>query len=319
MHRDTLRLPWLVLAAYAGMCLIWSSTWTVIKVGLRGAPPLTGVSVRFVIAALLLALILLARRLRPPRVRRFWWLSLTLGITQVAVPYILVYYAEQRISSGLTAVLYSTMPLVVALLARVFLGDRLTAAKLVGIAAGIAGVALIFSDNLQAESGIGVAAVLTSVLFAGFSSVLTKRHGMTYDPQVLLLPTFLVGGLVTLALAAPLEQSDPRQYDALTWMTILYLAIVGSVLAFSLYLWVLRRVEVTVVSYQTFIIPILAVLLGSLFLDETITTRTGLGAILILTGIAVATAHATRAVPRRRAVPPPAAPAWSPRRDDSKP
>ncbi|HZM14648.1 MAG TPA: EamA family transporter [Candidatus Krumholzibacteria bacterium] len=318
MRPESPRIPWLVVVAYAGMCLIWSSTWTVIKFGLRGAPPLTAVSVRFVIAALLLALVLLARRLRLPEVRRFWWLSLTLGITQVAIPYILVYCAEQRISSGLTAVLYSTMPLVVALLARVFLGDRLTTAKLVGIAAGIGGVVLIFSDNLHAESGIGVGAVLVSVLFASSSSVLTKRHGTTYDPQVLLLPTFLVGGLVTLALAAPLERSDPRRYDGLTWMTILYLAVVGSVLAFSLYLWVLRRVEVTVVSYQTFVIPILATLLGWLLLDETITARTGLGAALILTGIAVATVHASRGFPQRRSGAEPSARESSPPRAKSR-
>lgn len=271
-----------------------------IKVGLRGAPPLTAVSLRFLIASLLVGAWILARRVRLPRTRRFWALSLTLGVCQIAISYMLVYWAEQRISSGLTAVLYSTMPLVVAVGARILLGDRLSAAKMTGIAVGIGGVGLIFSDHLHVDSSLGVAAVLTSVVFASLSSVLTKKIGVGYDPQALLLPTFCVGGLVTLGVAAACERSNPLSYDTLTWVTILYLAVVGSVLAFSLYLWVLRHIEVTVVSYQTFIIPILAVLLGWLLLDETISPRTGLGAALILGGISVATFHASRTDPGKR-------------------
>lgn len=288
-HR--LRIHWRVVGAYACMCLIWSSTWTMIKVGLRGAPPQTAVSVRFLIAALLVAALLRARRVHLPRARRFWGLCLTLGVFQIALPYMLVYWAEQRISSGLTAVLYSAMPLVVGVCARFVLGDRLGVAKIAGIAVGILGVALIFSDHLVVDSGLGVAATLTSVVFASLCSVLTKKIGVGYDPHALLLPTFGVGSLVTAAVALPLERSNPFAYDALTWVTILYLAVLGSVAAFSLYLWLLRRIDVTVVSYQTFIIPILAVLLGWLLLDETLAPRTGLGAALILGGIAVATFH----------------------------
>ena len=309
MLLDRSRVHWRVVVAYAAMCLIWSSTWTMIKVGLRGAPPQTAVSMRFLLAALLVGIWLVLRRLPLPRTRRFWSLSLTLGCTQIALPYMLVYWAEQRISSGLTAVLYSTMPLVVALLARLLLGDRLTLAKITGIAVGIGGVGLIFSDNLHVGSALGVAAVLVSVVFASLSSVLTKKFGVGYDPQVLLFPNFAVGGCVTAAVALPLERSNPLAYDALTWATILYLAALGSVAAFSLFLWVLRHVDVTVVSYQTFIIPILAVVFGWLLLGETIAARTGFGAALILGGIAVATVHASRRAPDK-----PRPPAPSPRR-----
>ncbi|HZL86604.1 MAG TPA: EamA family transporter [Candidatus Krumholzibacteria bacterium] len=293
------RFPWLVAAAFACMCLIWSSTWTMIAVGLRGAPPLTGVSVRFLLAAVLTACILLVRRARLPEGRRFWLLGMSLGLLQVAAPYVLVYWAEERISSGLTAVLYSTMPLAVAVLARFLLGDRLTLTKIGGICVGIGGVALIFSDRLAVGSNLGIGCVLGSVFFASLSSVLTKKYAGAYDPQALLFVSFLVGGTLALAVAAPIERSNPFRYDALTWVSILYLSAFGSVAAFSLFLWVLRRVEVTLVSYQTLVIPILAVLLGWLFLDETISRRTGLGAALILGGIVVATYHASRSTSRR--------------------
>jgi drug/metabolite transporter (DMT)-like permease len=85
------------------------------------------------------------------------------------------------------------------------------------------------------------------------------------------------------------DRSNPLHYDALTWGTIVYLAALGSVTAFSLYLWILKRIDVTVVSYQTFIIPILAVFLGWILLDESIAPRTGIGTALVLAGIAVTT------------------------------
>src|SRR5262245_63397377 len=89
------------------MCLIWSSTWMVIKVGLRQAPPLTGVALRFIVAALIVFAIVRARQLPLPRTRHFLLYGLFLGICQVGVPYVLVYWSEERISSGLTAVLRS--------------------------------------------------------------------------------------------------------------------------------------------------------------------------------------------------------------------
>jgi len=270
-----------------------------IAVGLRGAPPLSGVSLRFLIAAALAAALLAMRRVPLPRDQRFLRLGIALGVLQVAAPYVLVYWAEERISSGLTAVLYSTMPLVVAIFARFLLGDRLTVTKFIGICAGIGGVAIIFSDRLTVGSSLGICFVLASVVFASIAAVITKKHARAYDPQALLFVSFLVGGVLALVIAVPLERSNPLRYDAVTWMSILYLAALGSVAAFSLFFWVLRHVEVTVVSYQTFVIPILAVLMGWLFLDETISARTGLGAALILAGIAVATYHASRSSSRR--------------------
>ena len=97
-----------------------------------------------------------------------------------------------------------------------------------------------------------------------------------------------------LAFAIPVEQSNPLDYDLMTWATILYLAILGSVVAFTLFYWIVHQIDVTVVSYQTFIIPVLAVILGWIFLGETISERVGLGALFILVGIALATSRSKR-------------------------
>jgi putative membrane protein PagO len=287
-----------ILIGWVVMCLIWSSTWMVIKVGLRQAPPLTGVALRFMVAALLVLGIVRARQLTLPRTRHFVLYGLFLGICQVGVPYVLVYWSEQRISSGLTAVLYSSMPLVVAVLARFRLGTPLTRPKLLGIGIGMLGVWVIFADSLRlggTQGSVGVVSVLVSVLFAGFASVMAKKHGGAYHPIVALLIPFAIAGLLVLLPAALLERSNPFRYDAATWGAIFYLAGVGSVTAFSLFYWVIRYVDVTLVSYQTFVIPILAVLLGALFLHETLSPRVGLGTACVLVGVAVATLFTPRA------------------------
>jgi drug/metabolite transporter (DMT)-like permease len=289
MHKSS---PYLIAAVYAAMCLIWGSTWIMIKIGLRGAPPMTAVAVRFVIAAAVVSGIIAVRRRKIPRTRGFLLLSLFLGVVHFAIPYVLVYWGEQHISSGLTAVLYSTMPICVALLARIFIGDSLTLPRLAGIGVGFAGVWVIFSDSVSFGGDLaaaGMIAILASVVCASLSTVVVKKYAAGYDPFVTLALPFAIGGLLVTVVAVFTERANPLEFDAATWFTIGYLAVLGSVVAFSFYFWIIKRIDVTVLSYQTFIIPVFAVLIGWIFLRETITIHIVAGAALILAGIALAT------------------------------
>lgn len=282
----------LIVAAYAAMCLIWSSTWIMIKLGLRGAPPVTAVALRYMIAALTVFFIISLRRIRVPRVRNFIYLGLFLGTFQIAIPYVLVYWGEQYISSGLTAVLFSTMPISVAIIARILLKDPLTFRKITGILLSFGGIWVIFSDSVSfggADAVAGMAACLGSAFLASLSSVVVKKYAFSYHPFTMILLPFSVGSLLVWAYAVPSEGSNPLTYDVLTWFTVCYLALMGSVAAFAIYFWVIKRVDVTVVSYQSFIIPVLAVLIGWIFLNETVTIRVATGSALILAGIALAT------------------------------
>lgn len=289
----------LITMAYASMCTIWGSTWVMIKLGLRDAPPMTAVAVRFIIAALLTIFILALRKTPVPRSRRFIYLSVFLSVFHLAVPYALVYWGEQYISSGLTAVLYSTMPIYVALLARVLIGDPLTPRKIAGTVVGFAGVWVIFSDGLGLGGGKaiqGMLACLVSAFFASFSTVMVKKYASRYDPFVTLAIPFAGAALLLSATAAWVERSNPFTFNALTWFTVVYLAAFGSVSAFGLYFWIIKRIDVTVLSYQTFIIPVLAVMIGWIFLEEKVTIRVAVGASLIIAGIVLATV-------RRRVLP----------------
>jgi putative membrane protein PagO len=274
-----------------------------IKLGLRGAPPMTAVAVRFIIAALLTFFILAVRKTAIPRSRDFFCLSVFLSVFHLALPYALVYWGEQHISSGLTAVLFSTMPIHVAVLARLAIGDPITPRKVLGIFVGFAGVWVIFSDSLSfggRTALLGMVACLASAFFASLSTVVIKKYASRYDPFVTLAVPFAIAGLLMMALAVPVEQSNPLGFDPLTWFTIFYLAALGSVLAFGLYFWTIKRIDVTVLSYQTFIIPVLAVMIGWIFLKETVTIRVAAGASLIVVGIALATVRKkVHAVPKK--------------------
>jgi putative membrane protein PagO len=282
----------LVTIAYASMCTIWGSTWIMIKLGLQGAPPMTAVAVRFIIAALLTFFILAVRKVSIPRSRNFLILSLFLSIFHLALPYALVYWGAQHISSGLTAVLYSTMPINVALLARLVIGDPLTPRKIAGTLVGFGGVWVIFSDSVSfgGEKAVqGMIACLVSAFLASLSTVVVKKYATRYDPFVTLAIPFAGAALLLMAFAIPVERSNPFDFDSLTWFTIVYLAALGSLSAFGLYFWIIKRIDVTVLSYQTFIIPVLAIMIGWIFLKETVTIRVVAGASLIIAGIALAT------------------------------
>ncbi len=295
--------PILLLLAFSAMCLIWGSTWMVIKVGLRDAPPLTTLGLRFWIAGVLVLLTTLIRRKRIPRDGAFLLFGVFLGVFHMALPYSMVYWAEQHITSSLTAVLYATMPLMVAILARIILGSSLPVGKLAGIAIGLIGVIIIYSDRLgwsTESSGLGIAAVLLSVFFASLSSVVLKWKSPDVDSMTLLIVPFFVAGALVSAAGGVIEGADPRDFAATTWGPIFYLAILGSFVAFGLYFWAIQRVDVTLLSYQTFIIPLIALVLGWMVLGEAVSRRVAMGTVMILGGIALASFKKLRARPRAR-------------------
>lgn len=285
------------LTVYSALCVIWSSTWLMIKVGLAGAPPFTAAGIRLIIASFLIFVILWRRGMRLPRTAAFYRLSLFLGTVQMAGGYGLVYWGEQHISSGLAAILFSSMPLLVAVLARLVVGEALSVLKVIGIIAGVTGVYVIFSDGVSLggpQSASGIVAVLGSVACTSVSTVTIKKYATAYHPFAAMALPVLLGGLLLSACGLLFERDRHIEWNGATVFSIVYLAVFGSVIAFSLYFWIIKHIEVTVLSYQTFILPILAGLLGWIFLRETVTIRIVVGGSMILAGIALAILPRTR-------------------------
>ncbi len=268
-----------------------------IKVGLEGAPPVTAAGLRFIIASFLIFAILLIWRIHVPRTRQFILLSIFLGVFQLGIPYALVYWGELHISSGLAAILFSIMPLCVAILARVILGDALTPSKIIGIIIGTVGVYVIFSDSAAVggeKSALGMLAIILSAALASVTTVIIKKYSNPYHPFASLLIPMTVAGMLLTAWGRLFEVNAPIQFDTLTVTSILYLGIIGSVVAFALYFWIIKHIDVTLLSYMTFIIPILACFLGWIFLGETLTIDVLIGTGMIFAGIALATLRGIR-------------------------
>ena len=281
----------MVPALYALICLIWGSTWVVIKVGLVGVPPFLGAGLRFLLAAALVGGVLAARGRRITLTRDDRICVLSLGILIFWVDYACVYWAEVYISSGLTAVLFSTMPLMTALLSAFWTrSEQLTTRKTMGIVVGVVGTALLFwpQERVGTMQMLGMAAALFASLCAAINLVMMKKHGRHSDPFVLNFLGMGLGAACLLVMSAALERWSSVVWSRNNVLAIVYLSIVGSVVAFTAYYYLVKRMDATVVSLSTLIIPIVALALGRVFLDETVTTTAVFGIVTILGGVGAA-------------------------------
>jgi len=281
-----------VPALYALICLIWGSTWVVIKVGLEGVPPFLGAGLRFLLAAAIVGAVLLARGRRISLTRGDRICVLSLGILVFWLDYACVYWAEVHISSGLTAVLFSTMPLITALLSAFWMrSERLTTSKVTGIVIGVIGTALLFwpQERVGTMQLLGMAAVLIGSLCAATNLVMMKKHGRDSDPFVLNFLGMSLGAACLLIMSAALERWTTVVWTTSNVLAVVYLSVIGSVVAFTAYYYLVKRMDATVVSLSTLIIPIVALALGRVFLHETVMTTAVLGIVTILAGVGVAT------------------------------
>ena len=278
------RLVWLIL------CGIWGSTWLFIKLGLADLPPLTFAGIRFVIALAILFTWIRLRRLPLPKARANWILLAATGILSFGLNYGLVFWAEQYISSGLAALLQATLPAFGLVFAHFHLpGERLTWTKIIGVVLGVCGVAVVFSNQLAVEGRqalAGCVAMILSSMFAAYSNVLVKAYGKKLNPAILAAGQMFFGLLLLLAVGIPLE-GNPLNYrwTPMALISLFYLALVGTVIAFLLYYWLVLKIDVTKSMLIALVTPVVAVILGMIVLDEEIGWRTLMGGAMIMLGI----------------------------------
>ena len=281
------------------LCLIWGSTWLFIKLGLRDLPPLSFAGIRFVVSFLILLLIVAIRRPSLPRTRREWELIILTGILIFTLNYGLLFWGEQHTSSGLAAILQAIIPAFGLLIAHYYLpNERLTLAKVAGVSLGIAGVVLIFSNELSTEGPSalwGSMAIVAGAFAAAYANVLVKARAGHMDFAVLAAGQ-MVCGLIPLLLTGVVFEGNPLHFHW-TWLavaSILYLALVGTVVAFLLFYWLVRKIEVTKTMLISLVTPLVAVVLGMLVLGEATTWRIVVGAAGIMSGIGLIVARRRR-------------------------
>lgn len=283
----------LALVVWLALCAIWGSTWLAIKLGLRDLPPLTFAGLRFAAAALVLFGIAAVRGFRLPRAARDWRLLAYTGVLTITLNYALVFWGEQYISSGLAAVLSATVPLFGLPLAHRYLASEpLSRWKVVGVLLGVIGVAIVCSGQLGSGGPLAFWASL-GIIFAALATaqagVLIKAGGTHIEPPVL-AGVQMAGGCLPLLLGGILLEGNPLHFHwtPMAWAALGYLTILGSVIAFLMYYWLIRHTEVTWVLMIPLVTPLVAVAFGVVFAGEMVGWHTALGGAAIIGGVALA-------------------------------
>jgi drug/metabolite transporter (DMT)-like permease len=287
---------WQTLLAFATIYLVWGSTFLAIRIGVREVPPFLLAAVRFLLAGGAMVAWMLARGARAPSARE-WRSAFLLAILIFLSNYGLVFWAETRIPSGVTAVMQATIPAFMALSEIVILRtQRLSWPLGAGLVMGLVGVAVLTSDSL----GLGGAAVdrisAGALLIASFSwslgSVLTRRLHLPESKAMSSGAQMLAGG-VWLALAAVVlgetRGFDPRSVSPAAWWALLYLVVAGSIVAYSAYTWLLQHESPTRIGTYAYVNPVVAVLLGYFAASEPLGPRTVAGTACVLLSVLVIT------------------------------
>ena len=283
----------LALVVWLCLCAIWGSTWLAIKLGLRDLPPLSFAGIRFAAAALVLFAIVRVQGLRLPTRSRDWGLLAYTAFLTITLNYGLVFWGEQYISSGLAAVLSATVPLFGLPLAHRHLADeQLNLAKVAGVLLGVIGVAIVCSGQLGIGGPLafwGSLGIILAALATAHAGVLIKVGGTHIEPSVL-AGVQMAAGCIPLLVAGAVFEGNPLKFNwtPLAWAALAYLIILGSVVAFLMYYWLIRHTDLTWVLMIPLVTPLVAVLFGVILAGEVVGWHTALGGAAIIGGVALA-------------------------------
>lgn len=279
--------------AYAVCAIVWGTTWYAIRVciGPGGYPSFLSAAVRFTIAAAILAFTLGLGFGRPrPDRRAVRWLAAS-GLLNAA-GYALVYRAEEEVAGGVAAVLFGTMPLVTAAIARVTGTERLRPSAVGGALVGLAGIAVIFRDRMSVSAGQGIAVVLIlgSVACASTFTVLVKRHASGSNPLANTAVFFPATAAALWLLWAAVERRPlPSPLPVAPTAALLYLAVFGSVITFGAYFYLVRHVSLATVTTLVLVEPVVALLVDAFFEQRArASALTYVGAAITASGVLVA-------------------------------
>jgi drug/metabolite transporter (DMT)-like permease len=276
--------PFAIVAAYAATVLIWGTTWLGIKVSIASIPPISGAGFRFILAGIVLYACALALRVdlrkhAPPH------LVFVLAFTMFGLNYALTYLAETHLASGLVAVLFGTMPFFIFGFAHAMVGERATRTTIVGALLALGGVATISLAGDARADILYIVAALVASASSGFANVYLKRFAFA-EPLATLPPAMLLAGIGLTIVGLSFEHVDvQRAVQPTSLVSLAYLALCGSALAFYLNHWLLQRITSGIMGLSALMIPVIAVAVGALAGGEFFGPRDILGALLVVSGV----------------------------------
>ena len=292
-------MPSRVALVWIITCLIWSTVWLFIKIGVRDVPPVSFAAMRLVIAILVMVPVTIASRTPLPKAPRDWRLIAGTGVILLGLNYALLNWGLQYVSSGLTAVLQAMTPAFALVFSHYLLHDEpMTVRKVAGLGMGIAGIGVIFWDQLSFggdRSFAGAVTVTLGAVCVAFAYVMIRRHGRHLAPSVITSGQ-MIAAFVPLLILASLVEGNPLaiQWTGPALGAVVYLALAGSVLAAWLNYWLLSRVGAVNLLIMGLVEPVIAILLGAWILGESMSVRAFLGGLVILASVWLAMAPARR-------------------------
>lgn len=280
------------LALYSLMCLIWGSTWLVIHIGANASlQPFTGAALRFGLATLIMWVWVKWARIPFPSVRsELWWVFL-IGFLSNGVSFSIVYSTAKYIPSGLASVIFGTLPLWTAIIAHYGIdAESLSVSKVVGILIGILGICVIFYPQIDEVNPAVLSAMLLlliSPVVSAVSTVATKKHTHHVSPIMLNAITTFIGFICISVLACTLESPFTASFNGTMIWTICYLAVLGTIVSFVTYFRLIKVAAAVTMSYVALITPVIAIILGWAILHERMGVHDLIGAVLVMTGVAL--------------------------------
>lgn len=301
MHSEPRPARWKILLAFAIIYFVWGSTYLAIRIGVEQMPPFLLAGMRFVLAGAILFAWMLAKRTPVPTLRQ-WSSATLLAVLIFVLDYGLLFWAEQRVPSGVAAVMLATIPVFMSLSEILFLGtQKLTARLSIAFLAGIAGVLVLVSHALglgeQPIATSGAVALLVGSLSWSIASALSRKLPLPEAKAMSSAAQMLAGGVllsITAGALGEFRRFHPQEVSRNAWLALAYLVVAGSIVAFTAYVWLLHHESPTRVGTYAYVNPVVAVILGYFFAGESIGPRTLLGTLLVMVSVVVITTTPAR-------------------------
>ncbi|HZW37725.1 MAG TPA: EamA family transporter [Ignavibacteriaceae bacterium] len=281
-----------VAVLYILVCLIWGTTWFAIRISLNDLTPFLSAGIRFIVASVIIYIIMLIKGYKLQLDKIAVRLYLVMGFFSFMIPFGLVYWGEQFVPSGLAAVLFGVYPFFIALFSYIFLkSDKIGLFKILGMLLGFGGIVIIFSDQFQGDLSIyfwGMLAIVLSGFMQAVVAVGVKKYGHHINPLTINFIPMAITGIFMTPIALLIEDTSHLNFSQEAILSILFLALFGSVISFSSYYWLLKRINIVVLSIVAFITPIIALIVGWIFNNEILYFNHILGSVFVLLGLLTA-------------------------------
>jgi drug/metabolite transporter (DMT)-like permease len=252
------------LLGYISLCLIWGSTWLAIRLVVRDVPPLEAAAIRFLAAGVFLLGLGILQKRSWPRGAQQWNTVMVLSLTIMALPYGLLFWAEQHVNSSMTAVLYSAMPLTVSLLTPAMMHRKVPRKAVFAMLIAFGGLLTLFYTDLSTsrQALVGGVAILLSMALSSWSVVYAKNRLHEVDSVMATGLQLFFGAIVLLWGTWALEAHRHAHWTKTALIAMVFLTIFGSAAAFVIYYWLLKTLQPYQLSTISLIVPLIAILEG---------------------------------------------------------